>query len=204
MRIPSLYVSVLNSLRRTAFLVRKPSFVYNPPKRSSFHHLNFDEDTTSTGSSLTAELPVDSASHLQLCTNPGSLIPREVRHTCRCGGPDTTHPICRTQSTPQTRGQFSKLLFVQLIAMTNISLLGLTDVGNDERGATEVVKYLLQAVGRDIVSLQRNTHVSYMVTERARDIVKAINECIINVENSATGDWESYEKFSEAIEPLEE
>ncbi|KAI0273923.1 hypothetical protein BGY98DRAFT_897387, partial [Russula aff. rugulosa BPL654] len=60
------------------------------------------------------------------------------------------------------------------------------------------------AIGRDIVSLQRNTHVSYMVAERARDIVKAINECIINVEDSATGDWTSYDKFSEAIEPLED
>ena len=88
--------------------------------------------------------------------------------------------------------------------MPTKTLLGLTDVENDDHGATEVVKYLLQAVGRDIVSLQRNTHVSYMVAERARDIVKAINDCIIKVENSATGDWDSYDKFSEAIDPLEE
>jgi DNA-binding LacI/PurR family transcriptional regulator len=91
--------------------------------------------------------------------------------------------------------------------MTNMSpntLLGFADVGNDDHGATEAVKYLLQAVARDIVSLQRNTHVSYMVAERARDIVKAINECIVNVENDVTGDWASYDKFSEAIEPLEE
>ncbi len=84
------------------------------------------------------------------------------------------------------------------------TLLGLTDVGNDENGATEAVKYLLEEVGRSIASFQRNTHVSYMVAERARDIVNAINECIINVENSETGDWTSYDKFSEAIEPLEE
>jgi hypothetical protein len=91
--------------------------------------------------------------------------------------------------------------------MTNMSLktpLGLTDVGDDDHGAIEGVKYLLQAVGRDIVSLQRNTHVSYMVAERARDIVKAINKCIIDVENSATEDWTSFDKFSKAIEPLEE
>jgi DNA-binding LacI/PurR family transcriptional regulator len=88
--------------------------------------------------------------------------------------------------------------------MSTKTLLGLTDVENDDHGATEAVKYLLQAVGRDIASLQRNTHVSYMVAERARDIVKAINDCIINVENSATGDWESFDKFSKAIDPLEE
>ena len=84
------------------------------------------------------------------------------------------------------------------------SLLDLTNVENDDHGATEAIKYLLQAVGRDIVSLQRNTHVSYMVAERAQDIVKAINECIVNVEESETGDWTSYDKFSVAIDPLEE
>jgi hypothetical protein len=40
--------------------------------------------------------------------------------------------------------------------------------------------------------------------ERARDIVKAINEYIAKVEDSATGDWDSFEKFTTAIEPLEE
>lgn len=79
--------------------------------------------------------------------------------------------------------------------------LRLTDVGNDDHGATEVVKYLLEAVGREIVSFQRNTHVSYMMAERARDIIKSITGCITKVET--TGEWESYEKFSEAIEPLE-
>ncbi len=90
--------------------------------------------------------------------------------------------------------------------MSSNTLLGFADVGNDDRGATETVKYLLQAVGRGIVSLQRNTHVSYMVAERARDIVKAINKCIDDVENDVTadGDWASYVKYSEAIDPLEE
>ena len=89
------------------------------------------------------------------------------------------------------------------MTMSPKTLLGLTDVGNDDHGAVETAKHLLQAVGRDIVSFQRNTHVSYMVTERARDIVKAIDKCINDVENSPAGDWESYDKFSEAIDPLE-
>jgi hypothetical protein len=42
------------------------------------------------------------------------------------------------------------------------------------------------------------------VVERARDIVNTINEYIARVESSTTADWESFEKFSEAIEPLEE
>lgn len=54
------------------------------------------------------------------------------------------------------------------------------------------------------MSFRRNTHVSYLVVERARDIVNTINEYIARVESSTIADWESFEKFSEAIEPLEE
>jgi hypothetical protein len=53
------------------------------------------------------------------------------------------------------------------------------------------------------VSFRRNTHVSYLVVERARDIVNTINEYIARVESSSTADWESFERFSEAIKPLE-
>ena len=81
--------------------------------------------------------------------------------------------------------------------------LSLTDLGSDGPSATEAVKYLVQAVGRDVVTFRRNTQVSFMVVERAREIVKAINEYIVRVENSTTGDWDSFEKFTVAIEPLE-
>ncbi|KAH9956013.1 hypothetical protein BC827DRAFT_1271215 [Russula dissimulans] len=81
--------------------------------------------------------------------------------------------------------------------------LSLTDLGTDGPAATEAVKYLVQAVGRDVVTFRRNTQVSFMVVERAREIVKTINEYIVKVENSTTGDWDSFEKFTMAIEPLE-
>jgi len=83
-------------------------------------------------------------------------------------------------------------------------LLSLTNLGIGGPGATESVKYLVQAVGRDVVSFRRNTHVSYMAVERARDMIKSINEYIAKVEDSETGDWDSFEKFTMAIEPLEE
>ncbi len=83
------------------------------------------------------------------------------------------------------------------------TLFGLTDLRNDDHAATEAIKYLFQAVGRDVVSFQRNTHVSYMVVERARDIVEEINQCISKVENDPDGDWISFDKFTGAIEPLE-
>ena len=80
----------------------------------------------------------------------------------------------------------------------------LTDLGNDGPAATEVLKYLVQAVGRDVVSFQRNTQVSYLVLERARDILKEINEYIDKVQTSTDVDWDSFEKFTMAIDPLEE
>ena len=72
--------------------------------------------------------------------------------------------------------------------------------------ATEAIRLLLQVIGRDVVSFRRNTHVSYSVVERARDILNEIDKHIGLVENStgATGAWDSFEKFSGAIEPLEE
>lgn len=85
--------------------------------------------------------------------------------------------------------------------------LGLTDIGTVDHGATDAVKYLFQAVGRTVVSSQYNTNVSCMVVEHARDMVKAVNECINKVENSTAAtadDWDSFDKFSNAIDPLEE
>ncbi|KAI9450386.1 hypothetical protein BJY52DRAFT_179428 [Lactarius psammicola] len=83
-------------------------------------------------------------------------------------------------------------------------LLSLTNFKGSSFAATEAIKCLLQAIGRDVVSFRRNTHVSYLVVERARDIVNTINEYISRVESSTTADWDSFEKFSVAIEPLED
>ncbi|KAH9995259.1 hypothetical protein BJV77DRAFT_1066350 [Russula vinacea] len=89
---------------------------------------------------------------------------------------------------------------------TSTTILSLTDLGNGGPAATEVIKYLVQAVGRDVVSFQRNTQVSYMAVERARDILKQINDYIDKVENSigTAEDWDNFEKFTTAIDPLEE
>ena len=82
----------------------------------------------------------------------------------------------------------------------------LTDLGNGGFPATEAAKYLVQALGRDVVSFQRNTHVSYMAAERARDILNQINEYIDKVEKSTSvdADWDTFEKFTTANDQLEE
>lgn len=87
-----------------------------------------------------------------------------------------------------------------------MSLPGLTDLGSEDPAATEWARYLVQAVGRDVLSFRRNTQVSYMVVQRARDMVKAINGYIAKVEDddSEDGDWTSFFKYSRAIKPLEE
>ncbi len=55
-RVLILYL-VLNSPRRTSFLVRKPSFVYTPLERSSFR-IPPSTNTNLTGSSLIIEYPL--------------------------------------------------------------------------------------------------------------------------------------------------
>ncbi|KAH9017890.1 hypothetical protein EDB84DRAFT_1442629 [Lactarius hengduanensis] len=68
--------------------------------------------------------------------------------------------------------------------------------------ATEVIKYLIEVVGRDVVSFRRNAQVSYLLVDRARDICDAIN---IHVKKTESGtDWSSFEKFSDAIDPVED
>ena len=68
--------------------------------------------------------------------------------------------------------------------------------------ATEVIKYLIEVVGRDVVSFRRNAQVSFLLVDRARDICDAIN---IHIEKTESGtDWSSFEKFSDAIDPVEE
>jgi hypothetical protein len=68
--------------------------------------------------------------------------------------------------------------------------------------ATEIIKYLIEVVGRDVVSFRRNAQVSFLLVDRARDICDAIN---IHIEKTESGtDWSSFEKFSDAIDPVEE
>ena len=77
-----------------------------------------------------------------------------------------------------------------------------TKLTNEGYPATEVIKYLIEVVGRDVVSFRRNAHVSFMLVDRARDICDAIN---IHIKQTHSGtDWSSFEKFSDALDPVEE
>jgi len=81
-------------------------------------------------------------------------------------------------------------------------LMGLTRLSNEAYPATDVIKYLIDTVGHDVMSFRRNTQVSYMLVDRARDICDAINGCIQRTEGGE--DWMSFDKFTNAIDPVEE
>ena len=77
--------------------------------------------------------------------------------------------------------------------------------------ATEVIKFLLEVVGRDVVSFRRHAAVSDLLVNRARDICDTINRHISNThfkkfEHGVPTDldWISFAKFSDAIDPAEE
>ncbi|KAI0249092.1 hypothetical protein BJV78DRAFT_1284237 [Lactifluus subvellereus] len=79
--------------------------------------------------------------------------------------------------------------------------MNLTRLSNEIYPATEIIKYLIDVVGYDVVSFRRNAQVSYMLVDRAREICDAINGHIQNTESG--GDWTSFEKFTQAIDPIE-
>jgi hypothetical protein len=92
-----------------------------------------------------------------------------------------------------------------LSSATSVStamLMNITDLPNEAYPATDAIKYLIDTVGHDVMSFRRNTQVSYLLVDRARDICDAINGYIQRTESGE--DWISFDKFTNAIDPIEE
>lgn len=87
-------------------------------------------------------------------------------------------------------------------SVTTISSINLPGSSNEAYPATEVIKYLIDAVGRDVMSFRRNAQVSYLLYDRTRDIFDAINAYIQRTESGE--DWDSFDKYTNAIDPIEE
>lgn len=68
--------------------------------------------------------------------------------------------------------------------------------------ATELIKFLIQAIAHDVCLAKRNSHTLFSAVERARDVYDAINMLIDKV--SLEPDWSSYDKYTAMIDPLEE
>jgi hypothetical protein len=78
----------------------------------------------------------------------------------------------------------------------------LTHLENQVFPATESIRQLIETVGRDVVCFRRNTQISYHFVDRARSVCDIINALIQKVDEE--DDWDSYDKFTEAIDLLEE
>ncbi|KAG8725495.1 hypothetical protein FRC09_015788 [Ceratobasidium sp. 395] len=68
--------------------------------------------------------------------------------------------------------------------------------------ATDLVEKLITLVGADVCALRKNTQTSYRFVDTARNLCDSINELIKRVETE--GDWDAFQKYSDAIDPLEE
>jgi hypothetical protein len=73
---------------------------------------------------------------------------------------------------------------------------------NDVYPATEVIKYLIDAVGRDVMSFRPNAQVSYLLVDRSRDRFDAINAYIQRTESEE--DFGSFDIFIRAIDLIKE
>ncbi|KAA1476414.1 hypothetical protein DENSPDRAFT_510411 [Dentipellis sp. KUC8613] len=72
----------------------------------------------------------------------------------------------------------------------------------DEYPATELATELLRLAARDVSSFQRNSQIAYRTVSASRDIRNKINTLIKEVET--TNDWGTWDKYSAAIDPLEQ
>ncbi|KAG8708729.1 hypothetical protein FRC09_001075, partial [Ceratobasidium sp. 395] len=68
--------------------------------------------------------------------------------------------------------------------------------------ATDLVEHLIKLVGADVCALRKNTQTSYRFVDTARSLCDSINELIKRTEDD--GDWDAFQKYSDAIDPLEE
>ncbi|KAN0138040.1 hypothetical protein V8E53_003929 [Lactarius tabidus] len=78
----------------------------------------------------------------------------------------------------------------------------LTHIPEPHFPATESIKQLIETIGRDVVRFRRNTQISYNFVDKARFSCQEINALIKDVDEN--DDWDSYDKFTEAVDLLEE
>ena len=73
-----------------------------------------------------------------------------------------------------------------------------------EYTSLELLHPLLQFLGQDFSGSTRLTYSSLTAVSQSKKLYKGIYDLIVKVDKSPTADWNSYEKYSTAIEPLEE
>jgi hypothetical protein len=73
-------------------------------------------------------------------------------------------------------------------------------------GATSFIKYLLQLTSYDVRFVRRNALTSYKLLTGAIEIYELISHLIrkVDTEEDTEEDWSDYDKYTRAIDPLEE
>lgn len=79
----------------------------------------------------------------------------------------------------------------------------LTTLSNEEP-PTESIKYLILTIGHFVCSVRRNTQTLYHLVSRARNITDGINALIKKINEESLNLWDNFEKYTTAIDPLEE
>jgi hypothetical protein len=80
----------------------------------------------------------------------------------------------------------------------------LTNVSGQGFPATEVVKFLIQTVGRDVCAIKRNSLSAYELVHGSGKIYKAINGLIDKIERGDGDFWDNFRMYTQAIDSLEE
>jgi len=84
----------------------------------------------------------------------------------------------------------------------------LTHIPEPHFPASESIKQLIETIGRDVVRFHRNTQISYNFVDKARASCQKINQLIQVVDDNnlkpEDSIWDSYDKFTMAIDLLEE
>jgi len=70
--------------------------------------------------------------------------------------------------------------------------------------ATDCIKHLIQVVSYDICALKRNTQTAYLLIYKICDMYKEINDLIRRVDTEDGNTWGSYDRYTTAINPLED
>ena len=75
---------------------------------------------------------------------------------------------------------------------------------SSEEPPTELIQNLILVIGQDVCSVKKNKQTWYCFVSRARDIANALNALIQRVNEDSSNFWDNFDKYTAAIDPLEE
>ena len=74
---------------------------------------------------------------------------------------------------------------------------------DEQYGVTDLIQRLIGVITHDVGGFKRNTFTSYQILKQSTDHLAEIKR-LIKLTDSDQGSWEDYDKYTEAIDPLEQ